>query len=179
MNNVILCGDTGDSSVSDALIPALARYGGVRYAGPEKILERGGSARFFLYECDEIPKIELAAGILLFQNSIRQQRPFSIPPGFLCVLQAKNIRAAELLGRAGSNAVTCGASSRDTLSIAGLESSGAALSLQRSLPTLDGRLLEPHDFTVSFSGGQSPTQLLAVCAVLLIAGIDSSKGFRL
>lgn len=177
MTNIILCGDAGDFSVSHALIPALARYGGVRYLGPEKILDLGDPLKFFLYECAEIPRIEIKSGILIFQNSIRQQSPFSIPKNFLCVLQPKNISAAELLGETGATVVTCGTSTRDTLSIAGLESSGAALSLQRSLPTLDGRLLEPHDFTVSFSEERSPGQILSVCAALLISGIDSSEGF--
>ncbi len=177
MTNIVLCGDSGDSSVSSALIPALALYGGLKYAGPDHVFERGVSAQFFLCEREEIPRIDLASGILLFQNSIRQQGPFSIPSGFFCVLQAKNSHAAALLKTAEATVVTCGTSTRDTLSVAALESSGAVLSLQRSLPTLDGKVLEAHDFTVSCSKERSPNQLLAVCAVLLISGVDSSKGY--
>ena len=177
MTNIVLCGDASDSSISNALIPALALYGGVKYAGPGKVFERGVSARFFLCECEEVPQIGLQSGILLFKNSIRQQNPFRIPDSFFCVMQSKNAHAAALLKDSSAAVITCGTSTRDTLSIAGLESSGAALSLQRSLPTLEGEILEPHDFTVSCSEERSPSQLLAVCAVLLISGIDSAKGY--
>jgi hypothetical protein len=179
MTNIILCGDAGDSSVSTALIPALTLYGGVFYAGPGKVFESCASPRFFLGECEEVPQIGLQTGILLFKNSIRQQSKYRIPDRFFCVLQTKNTHAAALLRDTAATVVTCGTSTRDTLSIAGLEGAGAALSLQRNLPMLDGGILEPFDFTVSCSEERSPNQLLSVCAVLLISGADSSKGYNI
>lgn len=177
MVNIFLCGDSKDTSATQALISALPKYGGVRYSGPDRVFECGSSPKYFLYEYEKIPKIELKHGIVLLKNSTPLQDPVPFPPDCLCILESKNVRAAALLKGSGTAVVTCGTSSRETLSIAGLEESNAALSLQRTLSTLDGQMLEPHDFTVKFSEPRSPHQLLMVCAALLISGADSSKGY--
>jgi hypothetical protein len=179
MVNIFICGDSKDISATQALISALPRYGGVRYSGPNHVFECGPGPEYFLYEYEKIPEIRLKHGIVLLKNSILPQNPVPFPPGFLFVLEAKNTRAAALLKGSAAAAVTCGTSARETLSIAGLEDGTAALSLQRTLKTLEGKILEPHDFTVKFSEPRSPHQLLMVCAALLISGADSSKGFQI
>lgn len=176
MIDIVLCGDRGDTSVSDALVSTLALYGGVRGCGPDRIFERGVSAEFFLYECESLPKIELQRGIILFKNSIRQQHA-EIPENFLCILETKNTHAAALLKDTGTAAVTCGTSTKDTLSVAALDGAVAVLSLQRSIRTLAGEIVEPRDFSVKCSAERSPHQLLSVSAVLLLSGIDSSGGY--
>lgn len=177
MIDIVLCGDRGDISVSDALVSTLALYGGVRCCGPDRIFERGVSAEFFLYECEKLPKIELKRGIILFKNSIRRQPHEKVPEDFLCILETKNTNAAALLKETGAFAVTCGTSTKDTLSVAALEGSAATLSLQRSIRTLTGEIVEPHDFSVKCPEERSPHQLLSVSAVLLLSGIDSSDGY--
>lgn len=177
MINILLCGNPLDLSISEALIPALSLYGGLCFSGSERVLECGVSTQYFLYENEKIPKIDMAKGILLFKNSIRQKTPAYIPSGFLCVLESKNTKAAEILSGTNAAVVTCGTGPKDTLSIAGLENSCAAVSLQRNLVTLSGNVLEPHDFNVRLSQPRSPYQILFVSAVLLISGIDSEKEY--
>ncbi len=177
MTNLILCGNPADTSVSAALFSALERYGGFRYAGPGRVFESGPFQEFQLYESEKLPEIGLKDGIILFRNRVPAQKPVRIPPGFLCVMEEKNRRAAALVKASGNAAVTCGTGPKDTLSVAALEESSAALSLQRTLETLDGKTLEPRDFPVKFTEPRSPHQLLMVCAALLIAGIDSRDGY--
>lgn len=177
MIDIVLCGDPGDTSISSALVPALYRCGGVRFQSTERIYGKGETPDFLIFDCAQIPKIELKSGIVVFKNSFRGQGPAEIPPGFLCVLETKNARAAEFLRGTDAAVVTCGTGSRDTLSVAGLDGAAAALSLQRNLEPLGGGVLEPHDFTVNLLAKRSPHQILAVCAVLLISGVDSSKGY--
>lgn len=177
MKNIILCGEASDTSVASALIPALALYGGVKYAGPSELFDRGPHPEFFLYECVELPRIGFESGILLFKNSFCPKKKMTVPEGFLCVLEAKNRHAAAFLKDTPATVITCGTSTRETLSAAALESAGAVLSLQRSVKTLDGILLEPHDFTVKCPENRSPHQLLTVCACLLTAGVSSEPGY--
>ena len=187
MTEIVLCGDSGDTSISSILVPALSRCGGVRFQSAERIYGMGDAADFLVYDCERIPKIGLKSGIVVFKNSFRGQRSTEhcsteqcsaeIPPGFLCTLESKNVRAAEFLEGTDAAVVTFGTGSRETLSMAGLNAASATLSLQRNLEPLGGGVLEPHDFTVRLLAERSPHQILAVCAVLLIAGIDSSKGY--
>lgn len=180
MTNIILCGKEKDASIAGALLPALSRYGGVQYCSGNRISFLGGDKiKFLVYDCEKLPQIELKRGIILFKNSFRASEQIDIPEGFLCVLEMKNVHAAALLSSTGTPAITCGTNSKDTLSIAGLDETSAALSLQRSMRTVDGALLEPHDFTVEFTATLSPSRILAVCAVLLISGIDSVQGYEI
>lgn len=177
MINILLCGNPLDLSISDALIPALSLYGGLCYANGDRVLECGVSTQYFLYENEKVPQIDIPRGILLFKNSIHQKAPVRVPDGFLCVLETKNTKAAEMLQGTDATVITCGTGPKDTLSIAGLESSCAAISLQRNLATLSGNILEPHDFNVKLSQPRSPYQILFVSAVLLISDIDSENGY--
>ena len=178
MTNIILCGKATDTAISCALLPALARYGSVQYYSSERLSHFGEeNIQFLVYDCERLPQMELKSGIILFKNSFKSQEQIEIPSGFSCILEMKNIHAAEMLNRTGTAAITCGTNSKDTLSIAGLDETSAALSLQRSVMTVDGSILEPHDFTVKLLSKLSPSRILAVCAVLLISGINSSNGY--
>lgn len=178
LTDIILCGDPAEQSVTQALLTALSLYGGVHFFSGEKISEGGAASDFLLGEYPYVPRIELSRGILLLKNSLRPQRePVSLPEGFCCVLESRNRNAAELLQGTGAVVVSCGMGAKDTLSVAGLESTGAALSLQRNLVTQGGSVLEPHDFNVAFSEPRTPYQALLVSAVLLLAGVDSQNGY--
>jgi hypothetical protein len=178
MINIILCGKAIDTSISDALLPALARYGGVQYYSEKRLARLGGdTVEFFLYDCEKVPQIELDCGILLFKNSFHCPENISIPSGFMCVLETKNLEAAAMLKDSNTSAIICGTSPKDTISIAGLDETSAVLSLQRSLITVGGDILEPHDFKVKLLTKLGPHRILAVCAVLLISGIDSSQEY--
>lgn len=178
MTNIILCGKTTDTSISDALLPALTRYGNLQYYSPQRLMRYNEEAiRFIIYDCEKIPDIELEQGILLFKNSFDSHDQIRVPSGFSCVLESKNMHAAAMLQGTDAAAITCGTSPKDTISIAGLDESNAALSLQRSIITVEGSVLEPHDFTVKLVSELGPHRILAVCAILLISGIDSSDGY--
>ena len=178
MISIILCGKMSDTSISEALLPVLARYGGVQYYSSQNLVQYGGdNVQFLVYDCEKIPNVELKKGILLFKNSFDSTGQIHVPGGFFCVLEAQNVHAASLLRGSDVFAVTCGTSPKDTISIAALEEESAALSLQRNLITLEEKTLEPHDFTIQLSAPLGPHRILAVSAILLISGIDSSQGY--
>ena len=178
MTDILLFVKSNDQSIVKALLPALARYGGVRYIHPELLRKIGeDEARFLVCDCERIPKVEGSSGILFLKNSFDSDMPIAIPDGFLCVFEPQNQRAAALLRAAGAAAVTCGMCAKETLSISSLDYGAAALSLQRSITTVSGDVVEPRDITVELHSAVSPRQMLAVCMVLLMAGVDSSYGY--
>lgn len=150
----------------------------MRYIHPELLRKVGnGEARFLVCDCERIPKVEGSSGILFLKNSFDSDMPIAIPDGFLCAFEPQNQRAAALLRAAGAAAVTCGMCAKETLSISSLDYGAAALSLQRSITTVSGDVVEPRDITVELHSAVSPRQMLAVCMVLLMAGVDSSYGY--
>ena len=156
MTNVLLCGDASDASISTALIPALTFYGGLCYSGRNSVSDCGDTAEYFLYESGEMPKIGMAKGILILKNRLDETMPAPVPDEFVCVIGSQNAQAAQMLCGSKASVVTCGTGPKDTLSLAGLDTTAACVSLQRNMATLDGRLLEPHDFSVTLTQRRSP-----------------------
>ncbi len=180
MINIVLCGKSNDASISEALLPVLARYGGVQYFNGKQLAKLGdGEPDYFVYECEQIPKIEIDRGVLLFKNSFQISEGSTVPENIFCIFETQNKNAAAVLKNTHTTAITCGTSQKDTISIAGLEETGAVLSLQRNIKKLDGEILEPHDFTVQLSAKIGPHRILAVSAVLMIIGVDSSVGYKI
>ena len=78
MTDILLCGKSNDQSIVKALLPALARYGGVRYIHPELLRKVGnGEVRFLVCDCERIPKVEGSSGILFLKNSFDSDMPVS------------------------------------------------------------------------------------------------------
>ncbi|HEX2986497.1 MAG TPA: hypothetical protein VHO71_06770 [Caproiciproducens sp.] len=180
MTTILLCGKMNDTSFRDALLPALSEFGsGIYYNSQSLFLFGKGEPDYLILDSEKIPEIKIENGILLFKNSFDSQEPAHVPVGFSCILESKNFHAAAILQETGAAAITCGTSSKDTISIAGLEENNAVLSLQRSVMTINGDLVEPHDFKVTVHSGIGPHRILAVCTVLLILGIDSSAGYSI
>lgn len=180
MNSILLLGDAQNHTFRNALLPVLERYGGVLYVGERQIFRLiAEKPAFFVYDCERMPELHLDRGLLLFTGSCPQTAPILLPSGICSILESGNQQAAALLQNSKSPVVTCGMSTKDTLSVASVEEDGAVLSLQRNVSTLDGRLVEPHDFRVSFRAGMRSQQLLSISMILLLCGVDSGNGYQL
>lgn len=180
METILLCGKSGGDTLTETLVSTLQQYGKVLYAGEQKLQhEDPGSPDFFVREQESLPELHMETGVLVFKTGVRLKHSIHIPEGVRCVLNSRNHQTAELLGKMKISAAACGMSSRDTLSIASLDYGSAVLSLQRSVLTLGGKLLEPHDFQVQVEGNAGPAQILTVSMILLLLGLDSGKGFRI
>jgi hypothetical protein len=180
MTTIFLCGKRSDNAVSDVLAGALRQYGMVQYFNGD-VLKRYSEKtepEFCIYDCEELPKLELPSGILLFKNSFLPTKKPEIPMGFLTVFGSHNSRAASALKGTGLIAVACGTSAKDTLSVASLTDSSACVSLQRNVRTVTGEVLEPRDISIELCRQLGPYSLLATCAVFLLAGVPSDDGYR-
>lgn len=178
MTTILLCGKRDDDSTSKILLEALEHYGGVQYFDGTSLIKTENNDRpeFFLYGCEKIPQTA-SNGILLFKNSFCFEQQQKIPSGFIPVFESRNVQAAAALKGTGIVGVTCGTSAKDILSIASLEDTSATISLQRSVKTLTGLVLEPYDLTIQLKKPVNPFPLLMICSVLLLSGIPSNSEF--
>lgn len=172
----MLCGSGEDRETGAVLRRALHTYGGVQYCGPNTVVGGVKEPAFLLWDCTEVPQMEHMNGILVFKSSFCSQKG-RIADGVLPVLDSQNEAAAEILRESGCIALTCGTAPRDTVSIASLQPEESVVSLQRSIITLSGEVVEPHDFPVHVKKEGSVYSLLAACSVLLLAGIPSAQGY--
>ncbi|HEX3037734.1 MAG TPA: hypothetical protein VHO94_01915 [Oscillospiraceae bacterium] len=177
MTTILICGKRDNDSTSKILLNALENYGGVQYFDGNSLIKTESCDRpeFFLYSCEQIPQTNNNSGILLFKNSYFFEQQQKIPSGYIPVFESHNVQAAAALKGTGIVGVTCGTSAKDILSIASLEDTSATISLQRSVKTLTGLVLEPYDITIQLKQPISPFPLLMICSVLLLSGIPSNS----
>ena len=177
MTTVVLCGEREDTGIRRVLVRALSRYGGVQWHDGRRLQASRPAPEFFLYETTHLPKAEQVEGILIFKNLFYLHEKEKAPVGFVPVLDAQNLAAASALRGTQAIGITCGASPRDTLSMASLRDDSAVVSLQRELRDLSGKIWEPHDRAIRLEAGAEMYPILAACAVLLLSGKEVQDVF--
>lgn len=170
MINLIILGDSGDSSLADTLYRTLKTKFKVAYIRSGYHTSVCGEPDFLLLECGQIHTGNGARSIIICKSD------FSIPAGrcAVCedgafgVMQTENQNAAELLSGWGIPVISCGMSVTDTLTLSSVGAEGAVVCLQRSIPTLDGATVEPFEAPLNLPCDSYA--LLCVAAVLLLSG---------
>ena len=180
MYNVIIYGNGNSNSINETLIRALSNYGGVHSHIENSISSHPESEKqkFLLYDLNKFPSISKCSGFLIFKKSFLPFDKNLIPNNFIPILDSHNLNAAQILKGTDKLAITCGTSSKDTLSIASLDDNTAVISLQRYVKAFNSKIIEPHDFTVKLSKETQPYPLLVTCAVLILSEFNTKSGFE-
>ena len=156
---IILCGSNKDLSINNAVKRVLKT--GKTYGKMEDCCV------FNYNECN-MSNFSNARGIFVFKSNLQFQDNIIIPPGFLAILPSYNCNAASILKNINVFAVTCGTSSRDTISLSSLNNSRAVISLQRNVRSVDDELILPHEIVVDLNGQIAIYPLLASIAILVL-----------
>ena len=167
---IILYGEKNDTSISIRLCRVLQRNGGVLHICDGNITEYSiGTPNFLIYETDDIENFNSSSGILLFktsQNSNTQKAALS--DRIISIVESDNVAALKMLKDNGSDTVTCGMSSKDTITLSSIGENIAVLSIQREMKAVDGTAIQPSEIQVKLSKHIEGYPLLSVCAVLLL-----------
>lgn len=177
MTTIILYGSKNDTSVGEVLFRALGKYGGVQQLFGKKLYKEPQSQipEFLVYDLDFSPKIEVEKGVFIFKNKIDHSDKISIPNNFFPIVGSDNACALAYLMKRSTPALSCGMSPRDTLCISSHDFGSAVVSLQRTISSLDGKTIEPHDVTIALLQPAEKYPLLAAVGVLLLSGLDLTE----
>ena len=176
---IIICGKHGDHELKEVFFRALKQFGVWYYDGITLERKGEGSPKFIVYESEQIPLISLEKGILFFKKDFCGAKVEKLPSGMIAVFESYNAGAVQALQGTGTVAITCGSSAQDTLSAASLGEGKASVSLQRTVKSLGGDILEPSDISVSYKKKLTLYQLLAASAILLLSFGEQNGGFCL
>lgn len=172
MENVILC---GCSAAERRIVNSLASYAAVQYFGENSIRRCGeGEKEIVVCSVPQLPRTENLPGVLVLGSELKKRR-FPLRSLLFPVFDSGSKTAADLLSLNQGAAISCGTSPRDTLSLASISEQKAVISLQRSLYTLSGDLVEPRDITVRLCRDCSVFEIMAFCAVILLCGVSSEQ----
>ena len=180
MKNIIICGDCGSRILTKAIINACAVNGGAVVSDGNKIYETSENPEFLVISVDKISETDCRSGVIVFgkmQDKINTDIKIG---GLIPIIDTSNINALNIVRNSGIAAIGCSMSGHDTISISGLTGFPTKMvSLQRTVKTLDGEVIEPHDFLVRLSEEMPIYPLLASCSVLLLSGISTLNEIQL
>ncbi len=179
MKNVVIFGDCGSRSLTRAVISACKSSGGVFAIENGRIYETSDNPIFMVLSTDNISEIRCKKGIIVFGKMLNKSGCNLKIESMIPIIDTSNINAVNIVRNLKTAAVGCSMSGHDTISVSGLTGfSSKIISLQRTIKTLDGEIVEPHDFVVKPSDEIPIYPLLAGCSVLLLSGISTLNGYR-
>lgn len=182
--NIIVYGNNDDTSLDDIIFKTLARYGDVQFFSKDKLVcsslkkSQPCKTQFLVYELEHLPDLINCNGIFLFKKSFKNLNENKFPKGFLPIVDEQNLSAIKLLEKTNQIVITCGTSTKNTLSFSSFSQTEAIVALQRYLQADNNTTIEPHEFTVKLSSTCEPNTLLIICTILLLAGIPSTNGYE-
>ena len=113
------------------------------------------------------PPLEERADVLIFQQ-YGGPLPELEWEGNVAVVDSADEKSQEVLKNCGLHTATCGFLSKDMATLSGVADDSLTVSLQRSIPSLYGRTLEPRDIVFPLEEGRDRQgALLAVMAGIL------------
>lgn len=170
MIDILFAGGNGDQSLVRTVEEALcSRFSAAVFPGSQSLLP-ALPEDFLIHNSPDSQWPFSEQSILLCKRHFSSPEPFPIPPAAIGLLSSDNLPAADFIKSLGIKAVTCGMSTRDTLTFSSLEADRAVLCLQRSLPLLSGRILEPFELPLSLSPGYDAYALLCLAGVCILSG---------
>lgn len=70
--------------------------------------------------------------------------------------------------------ITYGLCNKATLTVSSMGQHHIVLCLQRAISTLDGRIIEPQEFSINLLREQNPETIMLIAAVCLINGVSAN-----
>ena len=174
MTAILLCGrqDTApDQALEQEICRVLSACGGVCRIS-EGVITLPDTCKFFLVQQNRPLRLRTESGVCVLPPEARPFARWRVPPGFVAVAPSDNPTALRTLERQGPQAVTCGMSASDTVTLSSLDENRPVVSLQRNLRTLSGEQAEPGEYPVRLAAPISPYGLMAAVSILLLAGLD-------
>lgn len=170
MFSIITVGDPWDLRIHQTLLEQLRRRGRVLASSARGVSIPDGPADFFLGDCGCTGAVG-GKCLLVIKNEALLPTLLDAPGCTLAVVYSHNRAAVELVAASGLQAVTCGLSSRDTITFTSMDSQSGAIALQRAIQGPDGQLTEQSELPVRITTPQDSYTMLSCAAVLAAAGL--------
>jgi|GEM_PF-2703593 len=172
---VFLYGRRDDDEITEGLISALSKNGGVLYINNSMINSTERSPQFLLHDTPSQPFFNMQRGIIVFKQKVSRFTKFALPQDFICIVDSNNEAALHLLKNNNSQALTCGTNPRDTLSISSISDEAALIGLQRDITGFFGEKIEAGEFLVKNESGITKEAFLPALAIILLSSKNKKE----
>ena len=118
---------------------------------------------FFILKSPFCRRLDLSPCLLLLHQYTGTMP--EICPGSIAVVNSGDQKSQRVLQDYGVHTVTCGFLSKDVFTLSGIGEDSLTISLQRSIPSVYGNILEPGDTVLQWDGRKETQQHLLLAAV--------------
>lgn len=163
MQNIVICGDVGERELTETIIKLCEMNGGAIVSDRGRVYETNENPKFLIVT--DIKKINCKSIVILGEDV----EDIEIKNEFAVIVEGENTRGLEILKKQGcQNVLTCSMNGRATLSMSSVYPE-KVISLQRSIQTLDGKIIEPCEFKMDCDA-EELYPVLAVGGIMILSG---------
>ena len=163
MQNIVICGDVGERELTETIIKLCEMNGGAIVSDRGRVYETNENPRFFIVT--DMEKVNCKSIVVLGE----EVGDVEIENEFAVIVEGENTRGLEILKKQGcQNVLTCSMNGRATLSMSSVYPK-KVMSLQRSIQTLDGKIIEPCEFKMDCDA-EELYPVLAVGGIMILSG---------
>ncbi len=169
MTNVVLSASRKNKHTFFQVTSLLSSHFSISVFDGVSLLQGEPPYEFMVYQSDQIQRLQGRPTVLLVQEAQCLSDKLEAGDQVVAVVLSDNGRAMELLSHSQVKGVTCGFSSRDTLTVSSISAESAVICLQRAITTFSGARIEPVELPVRLSRPVDMFSLLCVAAILILA----------
>lgn len=131
---------------------------------------RSESAELFLADAGSFDLIYSETAIVIFKDAEKLDTKFETNKQVVAIVDSCNKEALKLASETGFPAITCGLSTRDTITLSSINEDSAVINLQREITCFDGNVTEPQEIPVSLYSPIDSFALMCVAAIFILSG---------
>lgn len=151
-----------------SLYRALSRSYEVLCVGQREVLLPDISPEVLLLGAKRAPECD--GDVIYVLKDAQEDEDFTPSPHAVAVVHSQDESSLRFCAQHHLRTLTCGLSSKDTLTLSSVTAESAVICLQREIGTLHGEVLEPYEIPVKLRRRIDRMELLSLAAVLLLCG---------
>lgn len=174
---VVIFGNAADHSLAKTITKTLSQFGNTIFSGHGRISisisENNSVPLFFICETDTLQYVDTQNAVIILKENIEGTIADWDNIDLAAIISSDNDSGLIQLANHNINVITCGMSGKDTITISSKSEGVTMISIQRIIHRLDGGIVEPMEIPVR-SGNLSTYQILALCALFCVMGMEES-----
>lgn len=164
--------------ISGQLGKDLGRFFTISTIGENSILFDEKS-EILIINADKQTCCDASNGILILGDTKHKEKCKSCCS--VIIVDSSDMSLPDIDNRMPTQCITCGMSSKDTISFSSLDENEASISLMREIRDIQGNVVEPFEMTVRSKSSidrYSPFYLLCIVALVIVLG-KTATGFEI
>lgn len=171
MVKIILLGDKSETAFGDFLLHKLCKNFHVIFVTEKQVCDFGCGEDLLLTEVESGGKVRTNGGILVLKDCSDGNILDGMASIDVAILNSENKMQLKELAKKNSAAITCGASSKDTVTFSSKDEENLVVAVQRPIKTVGGEICEPLEVSIETKDCPNDYSALAYVAIATKIGI--------